>query len=183
MGKENGTKIKENGKMEVEYLKYSSGVAVREYVEQMVKMSTGMAKAAYEYILRNGEYFEGALSITAIPRTTLVGVLVKPRKKWCFYNAQMLTLLHPIRNIEYYEGVGDNGIFIGAHAWNLYEGKVVDITWEDIPKEFKDLEGVKPLQDFQYFGVKLPHDFVRKHNPIGALTVQPLLFRYLEELH
>jgi len=157
------------------------GESVKEYVARMVEISTGLTRKVYEYIQRYGEYFEGAFPSSVLPRSALVRVLVKPRKSWCFYNAQMLTMLHPIRNIEYYEGVGDNGVFIGAHAWNLYEGKVVDITWEDIPEEFKDIPDVRPLSKFQYFGVRMPYEFVRQHNPIKTRTTQPLLFRYLEE--
>jgi len=159
------------------------GKTVRDYTEKMISMAEpGKAvRMAYEYILRNGEYFEGALPSSVLPRTALVQILVKPRKAWCFYNAQMLSLLHPLRNILYYEGVADNGVFIGAHAWNLYEGRVVDITWEDIPREFADIPDVRPIEKFQYFGVKIPNDFVRKNNPIAKAFIEPLLFKYLME--
>jgi len=159
------------------------GGTVREYAEKMATISTGVSKKAYEYVLHYGEHFEGTLPVTALPRGALVNFLsrVSKGKKWCFYNAQMLTMLQPIWGIEYYEGVGDNGVFIGAHAWNLYQGRVVDITWQDIPEEFKDLPDVRPLEKFQYFGVKIPYKFVRDHNPVRARSVQPLLFLYLEE--
>jgi hypothetical protein len=88
-------------------------------------------------------------------------------------------MLQPIWGIEYYEGVADNGVFIGMHAWNLYQGKVVDITWQDIPEEFEVLQPL-PIEKFQYFGVKIPYDFVRDHNPVRTRSVQPLLFLYLQ---
>jgi len=158
------------------------GRTVREYTQKMAEISTLTSRKAYEHILSHGEYFEGALPSTALPRGSLVNFLtrVSKGKKWCFWNAQMLTMLQPIWGIEYYEGVGDNGVFIGAHAWNLYQGKVVDITWQDIPTEFEVLQAL-PLEKFQYFGVKIPYEFVRTHNPVRTRSVQPLLFLYLQE--
>jgi len=157
-----------------------TGETVKEYAEKMVAMSSGILKQSYEYILQCGEYFEGALPSTVLPRGALVRALSRGKgKKWCFYNAQMLALLHPIWGIEYYEGVADNGIFIGIHAWNLYQGKVIDLTWEDIPREFRDLPDVRPLEKFQYFGVKIPYEFARTHNFVHTRRVQPLLFEYL----
>jgi len=156
------------------------GESVREYAKKMAEMSTGVAKRAYEYILRNGEHFEGASQPSEVPLTAIVVFLrTRGKRSWCWFNAQMLSL-SPL-GFDYYEGVADNGVFTGAHAWNVYKGRVVDVTWEDLPTEFKELLDIRPLQRFQYLGVKIPRDFVRKHNPIRAMTVQPLLFRYLEE--
>ena len=156
------------------------GKMVREYTEEMAKISTGTAKRIYECILLNGKYFEGATPSSVLPRSALVGFLLKRRrKKWCYYNAQMLTLLCGIWDIQYYEGVADNGIFLGAHAWNVYDGKVIDITWEDIPEEFVDIPDVRPIEKFQYFGVKLPRSFVREMSPVKTRRVQPLLLSYV----
>lgn len=157
----------------------SMGKTVREYVEEMARMSTGTAKRIYEHILLNGEYFEGATSSSVLPRSALVGFLLKRRKKWCYYNAQMLTLLRGVWDIQYYEGVADNGIFVGGHAWNVYDGRVIDITWEDIPKEFADIPDVRPVEKFQYFGVKLPSSFVREKNPVRTRRVEPLLLTFV----
>lgn len=155
------------------------GKTVKEYAEEMARMSTGAAKRIYEYILLHGEYFEGATRSSILPRSALVGFLLKPRKKWCYYNAQMLTLLSGIWDIQYYEGVADNGIFVGAHAWNLCDGKVIDLTWEDIPREFPDIPDVRPIEKLQYFGVKLPRSYVREMNPVRTGRVQPLLLTYV----
>ena len=156
------------------------GKTVKEYAEEMARMSTGVAKRLYEYILLNGEYFEGTTTSSILPRSALVGFILKRRrKKWCYYNAQMLSLLSGIWDIQYYEGVADNGIFVGAHAWNLYDGKVIDLTWEDFPREFADIPDVRPIEKFQYLGVKIPTSYVKKMSPIRTLRVQPLLLTYV----
>jgi len=157
------------------------GESVKDYARQMAETSTGMVKEMYSYIHQRGESFEGAIPTSELPRSAMLTFLrLRAKKSWCWFNAQMLSLT-PTFEIEYYEGVADNGVWIGAHAWNTYRGRVVDVTWEDIPDEFKGLEGLKPLQQFQYFGVKIPRDFVRKHNPIRTMTMQPLLFKFIKE--
>jgi len=148
-----------------------------EYVRFMAEGEKPINRV-YQYILKHGRYFKGAFEHTILPRGRLNVSIIRPKKKWCYYNAQMLTLMYPAsRIVEYYEGVGNCGLMIGGHAWNVYEGKVVDITWEDIPKEFP--EAAKPLSEFEYFGVPIPFEFVRKHNPIKTRLVQPLLPKYL----
>lgn len=152
-------------------------MSLKEYAEFMAKGDKPSNKF-YQYLLQHGESFVGAVGHTALPRSMLVRTLIKPRAKWCFYNAQMLSMLHLFHKIDYYEGIANNGVFEGLHAWNVYNGKVVDITWEDIAEEFKDVHTVLPLEQFQYLGIKIPHDFVKKNNPIGRANIEPLFFKY-----
>jgi len=151
------------------------GKTVKDYPLVMSEISTGLSRRAYEHILRSGEYFEGALTSQVLPRSVLVGFLKRKGPRWCYFNAQMLTLLSPIWGIEY----ADNGVFIGAHAWNLYQGRVVDVTWEGLPEEFADLPEMRDLKSFQYFGVRIPYDFVRRNNPIRERSIEPLIFKYI----
>jgi len=147
------------------------GRVVIDYVEEVSRITSGKAKRMYEYIRDRGTYFEGAVPSSVLPRTLIAAFLLRPRLKECYLNAQMLSLLSGFRNIEYYEGIASFH-FPTTHAWNVYEGKVIDLTWENLPD-------VK-LERLQYFGVPIPTDFVRTHNPVKKRVAEMLLIEYLQ---
>jgi len=149
------------------------GRIVVNYVEELSRITHGPAKRMYEYIKERGRYFEGAMSSSVLHRALLASVFFRPRLKECYFNAQMLALVSGFRNIEYYEGIA-SWLAPTTHAWNVYRGRVIDLTWENLPD-------VK-LERLQYYGVPIPLEFVRKNNPIKRRAAEMLLIRYLEEI-
>lgn len=90
--------------------------------------------------------------------------LVKPKPKECYHNAQLMAVFDP--DLKYYEGliITDIGIPI-EHAWNVFEGKVVDVTLEDATC---------------YIGVEVPREFFLK-KIMKERETYPRLGKYLLE--
>jgi len=149
------------------------GKEVIDYVEKVIPITYGKARKMYEYIKDHGTYFEGAVESSTLPRAFLTGFLLRAKVKECYYNAQILSLIGGFRDIKYYEGVG-SWVAPVPHAWNVYQGKVIDLTWEKLPD-------VK-LEEIQYFGVQIPRDFLRKKSPFRRGYAEMLLIEYLEEI-
>ena len=153
------------------------GVVVKEYVDGAILMASGKVRRMYEYVREKGTVFEGATHSSYLPRALIFKFISRAKFKDCYWNAQILTLLGGFRDIKYYEGVG-YAIVPTFHAWNVYNGKVIDVTWEKFPREFPTMK----LVDFQYFGVELPFDYVRRMNPIKKRVAEMLLPHYLQEI-
>lgn len=55
--------------------------------------------------------------------------ILRPKKGECYRNAALLTELFPKR-VKYVEGYGWGEIVKVEHAFNMVDGKYIDITWE-----------------------------------------------------
>ena len=109
----------------------------------------------YDYVLDKGTEFHNAEltaeELTHVLQSTGPLGLADYRIKECFYNAQRLA--HYNRDILYYEGYAltPRSPLPVLHAWNVYHGKVVDLTWRPHGSQIiGDLEGC------QYLGVNVP---------------------------
>jgi len=150
------------------------------YVKSLAEMAPSPeGRLLWEYIRDKGEYFRSATHSSVLSRGSAFKDDLGAKLKECYWNAQMLTvLLSGLRNLRYYEGFGDAGIGVPvSHAWNVYNGKVIDITWENLPLICPKLK----LENFEYFGVEIPVEYIRKMNPIKRRVAEMLLPYYLEE--
>lgn len=85
--------------------------------------------------------------------------------KGCYFNAQVMALDN--KELTYYEGwrITEKVGIPMEHAFNIVEGKVVDITWAD---------------GIEYFGIEVPIMFVTGEF-IKRRTAHPVLFQLWEE--
>jgi len=157
------------------------------YINAMIELWKGKKLERYwDYLKAHGVYFKGATHsrehIRVLPRLAVLRTTLRPKVKECYYNAQLATVFGPgfIRpEVEYYEGLAISFPDLPpvAHAWNLIEGKVLNFTWEHLPRYVPEAK----LEDFQYFGVKIPRDFVVEQVTKTWIT-EPLLPKYLKWL-
>ena len=98
---------------------------------------------------------------------------IRPKPKECFYNAQQLTIFSKGK-FGYCEGYAITkalGGFPLEHAWNIKDGKIVDITWND---------------GIEYFGIELPYKWIKEKFYEFAFKhkiTDSHLIRYWEEEH
>ena len=125
-------------------------------IARMQKGCSGLGEAYYKWILKNGTLFterEDARNYTKN---------FNRRPNGCYYHAQVMSIDN--RELKYYEGWGITkavGIPM-EHGFNVINGKVVDVTWED---------------GIEYFGLKVSLDFVMKEM-LKERTAHPVLFRW-----
>jgi hypothetical protein len=105
----------------------------------------------YDFILKNGNEFKKHF-VSDYKDKAIRGWLQgrSPKIKACYYNAQMLLLDNRKEGLKYFEGYATTktlGLPL-EHAWCIYKGKVVDVSWKEDGDE--------------YFGVEIPLDFVSK---------------------
>ena len=90
-----------------------------------------------------------------------------PKARCCFYNAQALALFH---GAEYWEGYAMTELGIPIeHAWNVKNGRIIDLTWKDAATE--------------YFGVKVPTDYIRKRWLADKISSSLASRYFIEELY
>jgi len=117
------------------------------YVERLVAAFKGPQMEGYKYILEHGQAFRASETSKELLALIKKFKRFNIRKQACFYNSQMLTM-ESNGVFKYYEGwasTTDIGIPF-EHGFNVYQGKVVDITWQN----GKD-----------YFGLEIPLTFIR----------------------
>jgi len=134
-------------------LDYLNGVA------KMMKGAPGYGEAYYRWIIKTGKLFTEREDVKKFQPT------FKKMFKGCYYNAQFMSIEY--ERLRYYEGWGVTeaiGIPI-EHGFNVINGKVIDISWED---------GV------EYFGIELPLKFVREEM-LREKIACTLLFRWWEK--
>lgn len=101
--------------------------------EHFVKVCGGMQKAFFEKQLKDFHEVR-CVSISDVfskDEMRLIKSVVKPKKKECYRNAHLLTLLFKDR-VKYVEGkVAICGGVLGIdHAWNKVGDKYIDVTFE-----------------------------------------------------
>lgn len=116
-------------------------------------------RAYYRWVLKTGKLFTEKGDAKKFHKT------FKKRFKGCYYNAQFMAMDN---GIKYYEGWGTTekvGIPL-EHAFNVVDGKVIDISWPD---------GV------EYFGIEVPVEFAREEM-LKEKTAHPILYQWWEKI-
>ena len=116
---------------------------IKSYLKQIRKIVMPNQKEFYDWVLKNGKSFKEN-QISKIPEN------ISNRQKQCYYNSQMLVLSND--KFDYYEGwyvTEEIGIPF-EHSWNVSNGKVIDVT------------AFKRFNVREYFGIKIPIEYVRK---------------------
>lgn len=140
---------------------------IKEYLEKIRELVKGSenAKGFYSFIIEKGKEFKGS----AIENKKVLDwiKLMKPQRKGCYYNAQLLALA--VKGLKYFEGWAYTKMgFPLEHSWLIdKKNKVIDVTWCD---------GV------EYFGVEIPVDFVKKEMYETGYSNSLLNRYYLEKI-
>ncbi len=138
-----------------------------EYLENVHKTIKSRPE---RYILAHGTLFAGREpSKNVFERPNF-----EPKSNRCYYNSQFLAI---DKDLKYFEGFAHDGLNPLEHAWNVSDGKVIDITWELNDRKFKENHDATCI----YYGIEIPTDFVRKNLKERELG-EPLLFNYLRSL-
>lgn len=117
-----------------------------EFLEKMSEFRRNFVKNSLKYscfeefVLKNGKKFE-----KIIKRPSWVN---RGEIKECFSNCFSEMVSHK-SELTYCEGYAFSGLLPVHHAWLLYEGKVIDPTWEKLK-----------ISDLEYFGVAFSNDYV-----------------------
>ena len=92
--------------------------------------------------------------------------MLRPRKKQCFYNAQLLAL-GSYGKIEYVEGIaiGRSGVY-AHHGWNKIGDKLIDLTWRTTKQNHRGrlrnrIFGKIP-EGWQYRGIAFRDELIRQ---------------------
>lgn len=136
----------------------------KRYVARLLAVFKGPEMECYRYVLEHGQAFRASETSKELLALIKKFKRFNIRKKACFYNSQMLAM-ESNGVFKYYEGWASTNSF-GVpfeHGFNVYEGKVVDITWQD----GKD-----------YFGLEIPLTFIRNFWAKTGMS-QGLLGEYL----
>jgi hypothetical protein len=121
-----------------------------------------------DYILDRGDPFDSAPLSEKEKEIILTAIDTRKQhfpQGQCFYNAQMLALADMTSTIQYCEGWASGPVCIPIfHAWNLINGKVVDLTWRTKARHNGRLSNRvfgKIPEDWAYYGVPFSLDAVR----------------------
>lgn len=136
----------------------------------MSKPKTGKTVLEYTaFLAQHGSYYKWISKTGALFTETEDAKKFKKsfykRPKGCYYNAQRMAFEN--KELKYYEGWAVSGK-IGIpleHGFNVFDGKVVDISWSD---------GV------EYFGVEIPVKFALK-KMVETEFAGTLLYSYFSE--
>lgn len=127
-----------------------------------------------EFVLKNGQEFKSQ-KLTEEERKIVMGIIDRNfldcKVKECYKNAQLLAI-ESDGKIQYVEGFAF-GVIPIPHAWNLINGKVIDLTWcndgnlieKDRMRRNKRKENII-LGEFykeEYFGVIFSIEEIRKN--------------------
>ena len=120
---------------------------IKHYLEQLnnLKFNDG---GFYKFLLSKGNSLKPNKLDEKIEKDLIEKYFIHPRKKGCYYNAQQLTI-YSKGKYDYYEGYAISKILNMPleHAWNVYDGKIIDISWKD---------------GLEYFGIKMPYPWIKK---------------------
>lgn len=137
----------------------------RQYCEMVRELMVNNPNAVgfYDFILANGKEFHSKPLPSKLPS----GINLREYKlKECYYNAQMVALLH---DLDYYEGFATS-FFPTEHAWAVHGEELIDLTWDKVAKNG---------EEYDYFGVHIPSDFIAKSIVRTKLSV-PMLLPWIE---
>jgi hypothetical protein len=142
---------------------------IQEYLQMHVNVMEQMGKgkmpegfsymSQYHFIMQHGKFYqpqELKSHEALIIKKALKRIGFVPKKKECFYNAQMLALTDNSNQIKYCEGFALT-IIPTNHAWIEINGKVVDPTWD---VDGKMILGTFP-DDKSYFGFNMSKSDIR----------------------
>jgi len=126
---------------------------VKEMVGQATKLQADAAKkngqqaellnGTFLYFAYMGEFTgrvlkDGELFTELVPGNSHWKKRKKPQPKDCFFNAQTLCL---VAGLPYYEGFYFSSVLPMQHAFNVLDGKVIDVTKEAIDNLAGPTEG------------------------------------------
>lgn len=95
-------------------------------------LTSGRQRAYYKQMLKDAKPVEisSVYDVFTAEELEKIRTVIKPEPKHCYKNALLLCLLDRER-IRYVEGYGlACGVLPAEHAFNVVDGKYVDITWE-----------------------------------------------------
>ena len=120
-----------------------------EYLNNLKKLTLNNKQINWlDYLLKNGElFYKKDIILNKNCKVQKLNV----RRKQCFYNSQFINILN--NGVFYYEGYYVcSGIgFPFEHGFNVFDGKVLDVTAE----KYK-------INVMEYFGLYIPHRFIMK---------------------
>ena len=119
---------------------------IKSYLKQIIKLKLGKPQESfYKWVLKNGKSFKEIDDDWA----ELKYASNEHKQRQCYYNSQMFALGG---KFEYWEGwYVTEGINLPLeHGWNVLNDKVIDVTAH------------KRFNVNEYFGVKIPINYVRK---------------------
>jgi len=146
------------------------------FVKAQLKVIKDKPGAYYRYLLRKGMKFEGAVHSKEFPEFATIIKVITPKVKLCYYNAQILTLLSKGK-ARYFEGIGTcydarlGFLLPTPHAWNVVDGKAIDLTWEVIPNTV--------LEKCCYIGIEVPYSFLVKEGVLKIGVAEMMSIPYL----
>lgn len=115
------------------------------HIKEMLKLKRhGLHVGFYDWLDKRG------VEMFAPLKRPQIRLDFEPHQKQCYANSQRLVCYNDWENVKYYEGYATNeklGDMAFEHGWNMINGEVVDLTWED---------GV------DYFGVEIPTEMIRE---------------------
>lgn len=102
----------------------------------------------------------------------------------CHYSAKAINLID--ESYEYWTGfiIRKCWVYpIVTHSFSLKENSIVDFA--RIDENFEELKAKIDSFPHEYFGIKIPHDFVRKFKTetFEEFSMKPLLFEWFNEQH
>ena len=104
----------------------------------------------YQWVLDNGKYFKGVDRDKQMEQE-LIKNKHPHKEKACYYNSQMLLIDLDCNDFKYYEGwYIPKGLIPIEHGFIVNKGKVIDLT----------INGRGEVEE--YFGVRIPSNFIRK---------------------
>jgi hypothetical protein len=127
---------------------------IKQYLEQLSTMPSNIGEF-YKWVLANGKFFSKRLPVKRFGK-----------EKQCFYNSQTACLFE---GEDYYEGWGTLYGLPLDHGFNVRNDTVIDRTWRNASK------------DTEYFGVKIPKEFIRKHW-FKTSMAENMLYRYYQHI-
>lgn len=137
---------------------------LKEYMQAMAGMVAGGANMAeynyssvYDFVLDQGRECPATARDEELAARITNWLPWQPQLKECYYNAQFFSLYWGER-ATYMEGIATSGLLPVNHAWNVVDGKVVDLTWRANYQLAFDIEqsAVGNLPDnWAYYGVPL----------------------------
>lgn len=138
--------------------------AIEDHLTSLLVVMGDQHVGAYNKLMwEKGEWFIGRKLAKDYPVCADYKKRRRPKKKECFYNSQMFTVLEDAG--KYYEGFMCDGIIAVQHGWVVMDdGNVVDFTLEDRDRFFKKEK--MPLREspfpIAYLGLHVPTEFVKK---------------------
>lgn len=124
--------------------------------QQMVNNFVALGVDSYRWLAENGIGFDSRLDSRTDEVLSAWRKRAKPRRRQCYKNSQLLACSKP--EYTYWEGFWcDEGVGIPiAHAWNVRDNQVVDLTADTLLAEMV----IEEPRHTWYFGVPIATDWL-----------------------